>query len=268
MVLEILISTMNRENLLFLDDMFINNNSIDYQILIINQTTQDKILTSQNENIRVINSFEYGLSKSRNLAIKNATGDICLIADDDIQYVKGFDNIIKQAFVNNYDASIIKFKIETVCGKKYKTYPKYSKRLIRTKDLFSASSVEIAFKRKNIIDKNSSFNIFFGLGSYFTSGEEYLFLKTNLKKGLIIHFVNEYIVKHNFERSTTNMGSDNYIKTMAAIYYLEYKNLSYLLLVKLIFFVFRRKDIKFNELIAKFKIGIEAISSYKNIVKH
>lgn len=268
MVLEILISTINRADFQFLDNMFIYNNSNNYQILIINQTTKDKILTSKKDNIRVINSFEYGLSKSRNLAIKNAKGDVCLIADDDVVYVKEFDKIINEAFYTHSQASIIKFKIDTFCGNNYKTYPKYSKRLKKKKDILSASSIEIAFKRKDIINKNRLFNTLFGLGSYFTSGEEYLFLKANLKKGLSIHFVNKYIVKHTLERSTSNMGSDNFIKSKAAIYYLEYKNLSYLFLVKYLFFVLRRKDIKINELIAKFKLGIEAISTYKKLVKH
>ena len=70
--------------------MFANNTLEDYRILIINQTTKDNLLESELTNVRVINSFEKGLSKSRNLAIRNAMGDICLIADDDITYKKGF----------------------------------------------------------------------------------------------------------------------------------------------------------------------------------
>lgn len=267
MILEILISTMNRDNLFFLEEMFVNNNYNDYQILIINQTSQDKILKSDKANIRVINSFEYGLSKSRNLAINNAVGDICLIADDDVQYIKGFEETIKKAFVNNSYASIIKFKIDTFCGKKYKAYPEKSKKLNNKKDILSASSIEMAFKLKDILDKNILFNTFFGLGSYFTSGEEYLFLRESLKKGLTANFENEYIVKHALERSTSNMGSDNFIKSKAAIYYLEYKNFSYLFLLKYIFFVLRRGDVKFKDLKAKFSVGVKAIMEYEKLIK-
>ena len=124
MVLEILISTMNRDNLSFLDKMFVNTNLHDYKILIINQTSEDKLLKSENEHVRVVNSFGYGLTQSRNLAIQHALGDICLIADDDVEYTKDFGDIIKQAFKNYTDASIIKFKIDTFCGNSYKSYPK------------------------------------------------------------------------------------------------------------------------------------------------
>ena len=79
--LEILLSTMQRTSLSFLSEMFPENNFLDYNILIVNQTSRDKILTSNYTNIRVINSFKKGLPQSRNLAIENAEKEICLIAD-------------------------------------------------------------------------------------------------------------------------------------------------------------------------------------------
>jgi len=266
MVLEILISTMNRKDISFLDPIFVNNDINNFEILIINQTDSKSILKSRAKNIRVINSFEFGLSKSRNLAIKNAVGDICLIADDDVEYVKGFDKVIKEAFLEMSNASIIKFKIDTFCGENYKVYPENSKKLVKKKDLFGVSSIEMAFKRLDILKNDVLFNTFFGLGSDFPSGEEYLFLKEVLSKGLIINFKNKAIVKHSLEHSVSNLGSNKYIKTLAAIYYIDYKNLSYLFLLKLILFLLRKKMIKLNEAQEKFKVGLKAIDAYKKII--
>ena len=84
--LEILISTMHKESLTFLEQMFPEGKYQAYTILIVNQTTNEKQLQSHFPNIRVINSLETGLPQSRNLALKNAIGDICLIADDDVKY--------------------------------------------------------------------------------------------------------------------------------------------------------------------------------------
>ena len=266
MILEILISTMNRDNLSFLDDMF-DNNYNHHQILIINQTNKGKILKSNHAKVRVINSFEYGLSKSRNLAIKNAVGDLCLFADNDIKFIENFDKIIKRAFLKDSKTSIVKFKIDTFCGKAYKKYPDSSKRLTRNKDVFTASSIEIAFRRSDILDNNILFNTFFGLGSYFDSGEEYLFLKMALNQGLIINFENEYIVKHAFERSTSNMASDKFVKAQAALYFHDYKNLSYLFLLKFILFLLKKRLIQINEVFEKTKIGIDAINQYKKLSK-
>ena len=83
---EILISTMFREDLNFLNPIFSMNDMDDFNIIIVNQTDEDKILFSDRPNIKVINSFERGSPASRNLAIRNATADVCLMADDDIVY--------------------------------------------------------------------------------------------------------------------------------------------------------------------------------------
>ena len=265
MTLEILISTMNRSDFSFLKSMFINIHYDKFEILVINQTSKDKLLKSDKDKIRVINSFEYGLTKSRNLAIQHAVGDICLIADDDVQYIKGFDDIVKQAFVNNPNSSIINFKIKTFCGNSYKAYPENSKVLKTKKIIRPTSSVEMAFKRNDILKNNILFNNNFGLGSSFPSGEEYLFLKLALDKKLIINFENEFIVKHPLKRSTSNMGNDDFVKTQAALYYMQYRKFSYLFLLKFIFFLLRKDYIKFKEVIYKYHVGVGAIKKCKEL---
>ena len=56
--LEILIATMNKTSLDFLSSMFSSQDYSNFTILIVNQTTKDKLLVSDHANIRVINSFE------------------------------------------------------------------------------------------------------------------------------------------------------------------------------------------------------------------
>jgi len=262
---EILISTMNKTSLSFLDQMFPYQELENLNVLIINQTIKGKELNSYKDNIRVINDYNKGLSISRNLAIKNAIGEICLIADDDVEYLPNFNKIILKTFSRQKSSSIILFKIDTFSGEVYKIYPKVSKKLLSKKDIESTSSIEIAFKRKDIILNRIIFNTHFGLGSYFESGEEYLFLKEVLNQKLIINFENATIVKHKLERSTSNMGSDNFVKAKAAIYYHDYKELSYLVLLKFIIFLFRKRLIPFNYLIKKYIVGLSSIKLYKKL---
>lgn len=260
--LEILISTMNKTSLSFLDAIFPHYNLNALHILIINQTQTGKELHSNFDNIRVINSYEIGLSKSRNLAIKNALGDICLIADDDIEYVEDFENIILNSFQKFDDASVIQFKIDTFSGDAYKAYPKHSKKLISKRDIESSSSIEIAFKREHIISNNIEFDPHFGLGSYFQSGEEYLFLKEVLKKRLSIYFENQFIVKHKYLRSTNNIANNDFIKTQAVLYYKDYGVLSYFALFKFIIFLVRKRMIPANKFLLKYKFGLQGIKSF------
>ena len=262
--LEVLISTMHKVSLDFVEKMFPFQEWKNLNILIINQTEKGKELQSPFPNIRIVNSYEKGLSKSRNLAIQNAVGDICLIADDDIEYLSNFEATIKNAFVKFPKASIIRFKIDTFSGEDYKPYPPATKRLTSKKDIENTSSIEIAFKRNSIYN-NVYFNTNFGLGSQFTCGEEYLFLKETLKQHKEVYFENTAIVKHSVERSTSNMGSDQFVKAQAALYYHDYKQLSYLYLFKFVLFLLRKKIISIKYFIPKYMVGVSAIKLYKEL---
>jgi len=262
--LEILISTMHKESFTFVEKMFPFQEFENLNILIINQTEIGKELHSTFPNIRVVNSYEKGLSKSRNLAIQNAVGDTCLIADDDVEYLPNFEETVKNAFIKFSGAAIIRFKINTFSGEDYKHYPIASKRLYRKKDIENTSSIEIAFKRE-VISNKIYFNTQFGLGSYFTCGEEYLFLKETLKQKKEVYFENTAIVKHSVESSTSNMASDQFVKAQAALYYHDYKVLSYLYLAKFIYFLLRKGIIPFKLFLTKYKKGIEAITLYKKL---
>ena len=76
--LEILISTKQRDNLDFLCNIFLNNNSHSNSVLIINQTDNIHFSCPTTDNIKLININEIGLSKSRNLAIESRTAVIYL----------------------------------------------------------------------------------------------------------------------------------------------------------------------------------------------
>ena len=153
--LEILISTMKRSNLDFLKPMF-PKDFTNYNILIINQTEKGQELTSKYDNIRVLNSYEKGLSKSRNLALKNAKGDICLLADDDIKYVENFDNIIKNAFNTNKNFDVLTFMMSDFEGKLAKKYNLQKQH--NYKSLVKANSVTIAFLEILLICSGFSIN--------------------------------------------------------------------------------------------------------------
>ena len=125
--LEVLVATMNRTSLDFLYRMFSKSGMEGFKILIVNQTNENAILKSDDPNIRVINAFEKGISKSRNLAIRNAKGPLCFNTDDDVVFVKGFSEIIVNAY-NVFNQSILTFKTLTTTGEEFWKYPKKSRR--------------------------------------------------------------------------------------------------------------------------------------------
>lgn len=262
--LEILIATMNRNSLDFLDDMFRRADISQCHVLIINQTTQDILLESNKPNIRVINSFEKGLSKSRNLAIQNAMGDICLLADDDIIYLEGFNQTILQSYSSNKKADLITFKTLSTESIPYSNYPRELGKL--GSFCKYVLSIELSFKLKSIVDAKVRFNENFGLGATYMDSENYVFLKDVMAiKNFRLLFVPEFVVIHKPFSSSDDIASDRHVFGRSALNYKFYGNAAYIYIVKLIFFLLRKKLIKFEEISHKFKVAHLGINSYKNI---
>ncbi|WP_336128390.1 glycosyltransferase family 2 protein [Mesoflavibacter sp. CH_XMU1422-2] len=262
--LEILISTMKRSNLDFLKPMFPKDFG-NYNILIINQTEKGQELTSKYDNIRVVNSYEKGLSKSRNLALKNTKADICLIADDDIKYVENFDNIIKNAFNTNKNFDVLTFMMSDFEGKLAKKYNLQKQH--NYKSLVKANSVTIAFKNHKVIETKIKFDTNFGLGSIFEIAEEFIWLRSLYKANLKIGFIPKVIVQHPYESSGRFGGSDRVIAARAALFYKYSKRFAYLKLIRYLILMLKKQQIKPNEFVKKHRIGYNAINYYKIILQ-
>ena len=259
--LEILISTINKSSLDFINNILKNNIECIYPILVVNQSKNE--LKSNQNNIRVINLNSIGLSKSRNTAIQNSSSDLCIFCDDDIVYKENFYNTIKTAFKENIDADVITFQIENEHGQLFKDYDnlKYHNK----KSIKKVNSVAIAFKRKSIVSNKIKFDSLFGLGSTFKTGDEYLFLRDCLKKNLKIISVQKVILTHKSVSSGKLAEKDENIYARAAIFYKIFGKLSYLKLVHHIYLLKKKNMINFNQIFVKFMVGIKGIKKFKSI---
>lgn len=264
--LEVLIATQNRTSLDFLSKMFPNNDFKAFKVLIVNQTTLDKKLISDDENIRVINSSEKGLSKSRNLALQNATCKIVLISDDDVIYEQDFYKVVLNAFNNLPKADLITFKAKNFDGKAYRKYANTNYQY-NLKTIKGVISWEIALNVANIEKLQISFDERFGLGSQFTTAEEYILAREIVQKGSESYFCNQFIVSHPEENSGMDLGSDRIIYARSALNYKLHKFLVYFWLPKFVFFLLRYKYIKLSQVLGKIKIGFKGIKDYKISVK-
>jgi glycosyltransferase involved in cell wall biosynthesis len=263
--LEILIATKNRVNLDFLALMFPFEHFSKFNILVINQSTSI-VLISEFETVRVINVNEKGLSKSRNLAIKNALKKICLLADDDVVYFPNFQNEIISAFNQNPYAAIITFNHQRIGKEKphniSKSIYSHSKKTIE-----NVCSIEIAFQVKDIKENNIHFDENFGLGSYFETAEEYLFLRDAIKIRLDALYYPFVIVSHPLISSGENQGDDKIVLARAALFYKTKANLAYIWLLKYVFFLARNEYIGWDECMIKYKTGLSGIRKYKELAK-
>lgn len=198
MHLDVLVSTM------FDDISLYEKMNIKGSAVIINQTDhEDKEIISlkENEELTFISSKERGLSKSRNLAIKNSTADVCLLADNDVT----FDNHYIETVLNGYkrypDADVIAFTVHGDSSERSVNRLKNG-RVNRVMSM-KISSVQISFKRDIVEKHNLYLKEDFGAGSEkFNSGEESIFLYTAIKKGLKVYYIDEKIGEVSFEDST------------------------------------------------------------------
>lgn len=260
--LEILVSTQNQTGFSFLENMFPFAPYHQFHILVVNQTGSGQGLVSGFPNVRVINSKEKGLSKSRNLALANASKKIVLIADDDVVYKEGFDAKIVGAF-NKFEGAVLTFCIENAEGKLYRRYPVLPIILKKKLDLFSILSVEIALKRELVETSNCQFDENFGLGSRFEMGEENIFLYDLHKGKHPVIFVPEIILSH--PNPTTNQKIDSskkYFLFGAFTKRVDY-NFHKGLFLKL-FFDFKQRKIKFVQLFPAIKSAFRGRKEFIN----
>lgn len=241
--IEILISTMNRDSLDFLVPMFPFLHFSNFSILIVNQTEKHKILTSTYSNVRVINSFEKGLSKSRNLALENAVGKILVIADDDVIYQEGFISKIMNTYNKFPKAAVINFCAVNSDGNLIKKYPLNSKNSLSSFDVFNTSSIEMTVNKAVFDDLSIRFDANFGLGATFGMGEEAVFLFDLKRKQQQLVFEPEVIVKHEELTSSDkkNAMERYYIQGALFTRIFKYKYLFWII-IKLFF------DLKQNKL--------------------
>ena len=259
--LEILVSTNTKNNDEFIDNMFKNYLNFTNPVLVINQSKK-KINFSQN-NCRSIKTELIGLSNSRNLAIRNAKGVICLLSDDDVIYSSDFIDIIINSFNENKSADIITFEAINEFGKPFKDYPRL--KIHNKKSISAINSFLIAFRLESIINKNVEFDSKFGLGSTFETGDEYIFLRNALDKELNIIHCSKVILSHKSASSGQAVGKDKIIFARAAIFYKYYGFLSYIKLFHHLLLLLKINAINFDELLLKYKVGLKGIYKFKSI---
>lgn len=245
---EILIAAMNQDSLDFLVPMFPFLHFSNFSILIINQVEGSKKLTSNYANIRVINSLEKGLSKSRNLALENAVGKILLIADDDVVYQDDFLSKIINGYNKFPDAAVINFCAVNSNGTLLKKYPVNSKSDLNIFDILNTNSIEITLNKSIVDQTKTQFDENFGLGAIFELGEEAIFLIDLKEKKKQLVFENQVIVKHEHHTSTHKKNIVENYHIQGAIFTRAFKNNYIFWIFIKLFFDLKQHKIKYSSI--------------------
>lgn len=200
MNIEILLSCMYENDCSIIDISNICTNAI-----IVNQCDENssELISKLDKEIFWINSTERGLSKSRNMAIRNSKSDVCLIADNDEVFYSSIEEIILNAYKNLPDADVIVFRLDNKMTKlKNKIYK------LNRLEMLRVCSWQITFKRKSILDKDILFDVKLGAGTGNGAGEENKFLFDCYDSGLKIYHYPVNIAHMRDRKSTWFSGFD------------------------------------------------------------
>ncbi len=185
MKIEVLLSCMHEK-----DAGIIRRSNIQSDVVVINQCDENRTeaFTFKNAkgeecSAKMIYTTERGLSRSRNMALRNASGDILIICDDDEIFEDDYVERITTIYEEHPDVDSFMFAVH-LPGKTFGNKPY---KIGRLKSL-SVKSVQITLRRTAIKDLGVVFDITMGSGTGNGGGEENKFVYELCSKGLNIHY--------------------------------------------------------------------------------
>lgn len=220
MKIEVLVATMFQKDFSKYNEMNIQTDA-----LFVNQDDryayQEGIINGKK--MRMFTTPERGLSRSRNTALLRASGDICLLSDDDVRYDDDYASIVCEAFGRIPIADIIVFNT-TIINSSQPIVRKSFDKIKKAPKYRSYGSVRIAFKLSSIRKNNIWFNVNFGAGSVFSAGEDSLFLRDAKRLGLKIFEYPANIASVDYSTSTWFNGyNEKYFYDKGAFLAASYK---------------------------------------------
>ena len=215
MQIQVLVAAMNQKDMSLYHRMKIKTSALIGNQCECNRVDKEII----NGNKVVCFSFnEKGVGLNRNNTLLRADGDICCFADEDTVYVDGYKDVIEKAFTKKKKADGIIFNIYTIGEDVGRRINSKIKR-VRWYNVLNYGTVRLAVKNNSIKKQSICFNTLFGGGSKYSFGEDTLFMKEMLKKGLKIYTYPAYIATVDQRESTWFKGyNEKYFFDKGALY--------------------------------------------------
>lgn len=139
-----------------------------------------------NNTAKMITTATRGVGINRNIGLQYATGDILLIADDDMVYTNDYTSTVLKAFEENPQADALIFNIETIGADMGRRINDKSKQ-IHIYNGLNYGAARLAIRRSCLVRERIFFSTCFGGGTIYSAGEDTLFICDMLKKKLKIY---------------------------------------------------------------------------------
>ena len=239
MKLEVLISAVNADAESLIKKMNITSDAV-----LINQSGRNGAgeLTVKNGKVRVFSFNEKGVGLSRNHAIESALGDILLFSDDDIVYDSDYEEKVLKEFLEHPEADGIFFNVEV--NEYRKTYWNKGFGRVSITNAGRYPAYSIAVKRDKLLESSVKFSLLFGGGAKYSCGEDSLFIKDLLSKGLRMYKTETKIGKEeerpNSESTWFSGYNEKFFKDRGVLYAFLYGAMAEAVAFR---FVYTKKDV-------------------------
>ena len=183
-----------------------------------NQCGRDEITEFEynGHKIRYICTSTTGVGINRNETLQRAECDLCVLADDDMTFLDGYEETVREWFEKLPGADMLIFNLEG--GKKRYKCSKVER--IHRLNYGRFGAARIAFRHKSVRFSGVTFHTMFGGGSEYSCGEDTLFLRACLRKGLKIYGVPAALAQIHDGDSTWFQGyTDKYFFDKGVLYY-------------------------------------------------
>lgn len=254
--IQVLVSTVDNDA----DELYKKMN-IDTDAVIVNQCGKYdyKEFELAHGNVQCFYMKERGVGLSRNTALLHAKADICLFSDEDIVFMEGLQNTVRETYIKYPEADMILFNVKVSPARR--TYWNEQVKRIRWYNYGRYPAYSISGKLDSLRRANVHFSLLFGGGAKYSNGEDSLFLRDCLKTGLKIYAVPVCIGEEIERESTWFHGyTKKFFTDRGVLYHYLYGKLSKIFAFR---FLFKNKremcgEIPFKEAYTLMKEGIRS----------
>ena len=197
MSVQLLVAAMHAQPKELADAMNIQSDAI-----VVNQcdTYEYSELERNGKTIRFFSMSERGVGLSRNHALLRADHEISLFSDEDIRYVDGYEKLVEDAFKQYPQADMLLFYVKAAPGRETYTIEKPGR--VRWFNCGRYPTYSFGVRTSAVHARNITFSLLFGGGAKYSCGEDSLFVKECIKKGMRVYKV-PVTIGHEIEREST-----------------------------------------------------------------
>lgn len=198
MKVQVLITTMNLND----PSILLGKINVQTEFIIGNQSdsVSNTTINYKNNKGLIITRPEKGVGKNRNEAIKYSDADICILSDDDMVFRDGYHDIVTREFANKPEADVLIFNLKEGPTKRRWNYKSFR---VNNFNYLNYGAARIAFRRSSIVLNGIDFNEMFGGGCQFSCGEDSMFIRDCLRKGLGVYTTPSYLATLLDDRGST-----------------------------------------------------------------